>query len=1072
MAFDVGISIGLEGVSQYTNNLKKVETQSDQTFSNVGKGVDGVRTSFRSLAEDLPIIGDGLRFISNPLGAVITGLTGGVAAISSFVNSAAQFETVSIQFETLIGDAEKAQATLQGLSTFAAGTPFQFQDIADAGRSLLAFGTEADDLENTLRRLGDISAGVGAPLGEIAEIYGKVQVQGRLFAEDINQLTGRGIPVIQELAKQFGVADSEVKELVESGQVGFPEIEKAFISLTDEGGKFAGLTEALAGSLEGQLSTLRDSFALIGRDIGELFLPAVSSAVGLIQDLVSGLGDIPEILSENTEIIGIAAGALVLFNSNAILLGLQSIPNLVTSLLASSKGFLAVAANSNIAIGAQALYITGSQLLKGTITAATAAQRVFNIVFAANPVALIATGVIALASALFLFKDNTEEAAKVSQDFSQIQGKISAGYTKERAALDALFKPLRDNAASNQERSNAITAINEQYKDYLPNLITEKSSAEDLAIAYEAVNRAIIDNITTKAIQERAASVLQKITEVEIDRATKLLELEKEINAEVANGGVASGFNLREIEIQASAGQSLDDLFGELEAIDEAGAAIGESLQNSLSGIDFSNIFSATKKTVEGLGGAEKAAKTLADQLSELGVSLPAFEEFGGLTELSDQTEEVKEKANEAREAIVALGEEPNASVSVLKDQISNLRQAISLLPPEAAGIRAITDEVVRLELQLLEAEKQIERTFLATKIDAVEFEVIAKVTDFDIPEPPLVEVPVDFVPITNPFTSLEGAADVLGTDVEFLNDRFRDTGELLDLMGTNSFKFFSKFLEDIEDGIDFTLLWKEALLQIGKEVLFQVGDAFEVLGQGIGSALATPIETTDVLREKLAAINTALATVPPDSGVADSLNQQKEAIESQLDSAAALRGQYDALKLSMESLPKDSEAFKIMESQANSLEKQLGILEGTTGRFSSAFSSFVDALLDTVLVAVPKMLGLFLLQSSLALSFPAGVPFAIAGLALVGLSGLAKGLLAQNVEIQDTVLGGFSAPNLDSTSVPTGPSLATDQQSAFGLSDLNQDQGQVTNVTVMFGQEDVTDFFSIAFQTEKELTG
>ena len=80
-----------------------------------------------------------------------------------------------------------------------------------------------------LARIGDVSAGVHGLVNEFAELYGKARVQGRLFAEAINQITGRGIPIIGELAKQFGASDSEVKKLIESGQVGFPAIEQAFI---------------------------------------------------------------------------------------------------------------------------------------------------------------------------------------------------------------------------------------------------------------------------------------------------------------------------------------------------------------------------------------------------------------------------------------------------------------------------------------------------------------------------------------------------------------------------------------------------------------------------------------------------------------------------------------------------------------------------------------------------------------------------------------------------------------------------------------------------------------------------
>ena len=195
-------------------------------------------------------------------------LAGGAAAMGvgvKAVNSAADFEQTKVAFSTLIGDAAKAEQTLAKLRKLGAETPFEFPELADAGRKLIAFGESADTVPETLRRIGDVSAGIQAPINEIAEIYGKARVQGRLFAEDVNQLTGRGIPIIGELAKQFGVNESQVRKLVESGQVGFPQIEKAFINMTSKGGKFAGMMETQSKTTKGLFSTLKDS-------VNEVFL--------------------------------------------------------------------------------------------------------------------------------------------------------------------------------------------------------------------------------------------------------------------------------------------------------------------------------------------------------------------------------------------------------------------------------------------------------------------------------------------------------------------------------------------------------------------------------------------------------------------------------------------------------------------------------------------------------------------------------------------------------------------------------------------------------------------------------
>jgi tape measure domain-containing protein len=219
-------------------------------------------------------------------------LAGGAAAMGvgvKAVNAAADFEQTKVAFSTLIGDAGKAEQTLAKLRELGAQTPFEFPELADAGRKLIAFGESADSVPETLRRIGDVSAGVQASVNEIAELYGKARVQGRLFAEDINQLTGRGIPIIQELAKQFGVSDSEVKKLVESGKVGFPNIERAFIDMTSQGGKFAGMMEAQSKTTSGLFSTLKDTinevFLTLGTPINDAIRPLVEQAIGLVQKL-------------------------------------------------------------------------------------------------------------------------------------------------------------------------------------------------------------------------------------------------------------------------------------------------------------------------------------------------------------------------------------------------------------------------------------------------------------------------------------------------------------------------------------------------------------------------------------------------------------------------------------------------------------------------------------------------------------------------------------------------------------------------------------------------------------------
>lgn len=106
--------------------------------------------------------------------------------------------------------------------------PFDLQGIADGARRLLAYGENVENINDDLIRLGNIAAGLSQPLGDIVYLYGTTMTQGRLYTQDLNQFTGRGIPMIRELAQILGVAENKVRELVEEGKVGFPEVQRSF----------------------------------------------------------------------------------------------------------------------------------------------------------------------------------------------------------------------------------------------------------------------------------------------------------------------------------------------------------------------------------------------------------------------------------------------------------------------------------------------------------------------------------------------------------------------------------------------------------------------------------------------------------------------------------------------------------------------------------------------------------------------------------------------------------------------------------------------------------------------------
>lgn len=113
----------------------------------------------------------------------------------SILNLGDKLEQANISFEVMLGSAEKAKKMLADLSTFAKNTPFELQGIRDSAKQLMAMGIPAEKMIQTLKVLGDISAGTGAPLQQIAYAYGQVATAGIAKTQDMNQLVNAGIDI-------------------------------------------------------------------------------------------------------------------------------------------------------------------------------------------------------------------------------------------------------------------------------------------------------------------------------------------------------------------------------------------------------------------------------------------------------------------------------------------------------------------------------------------------------------------------------------------------------------------------------------------------------------------------------------------------------------------------------------------------------------------------------------------------------------------------------------------------------------------------------------------------------------
>lgn len=275
--------------------------------------------------------------------------------LTSIVQVRGQFQQLEIAFETMLGSKSKAHELMQQMEETAAKTPFDLDGVANGAKQLLAYGESADKVNDTLVRLGNIASGLSLPLNDIVYLYGTTMVQGRLYAADVRQFTGRGIPLVKELAKMYGVTADEINNMVSAGKIGFPDVQKVLNKLTDEGGQFYNLMEKQSKSLTGMISNLGDTWDQVQDHLGEQNQDLFAGAINAAGYFLEHLEDILKMVKAVAIAYGSYRAALVL---NTI----------------ATKGFTGVALINNTVEQSKIALLKVRATLTGEVAAQTAAM--------------------------------------------------------------------------------------------------------------------------------------------------------------------------------------------------------------------------------------------------------------------------------------------------------------------------------------------------------------------------------------------------------------------------------------------------------------------------------------------------------------------------------------------------------------------------------------------------------------------------------------------------------------------------------------------------------------------------
>lgn len=242
---------------------------------------------------------------ANNTGSIFKNVFGGIIGANLFnkavqgiqnvtkevINLGFEMEKTRITMKTLLGgDANFANNMIKDFQQFAKETPFSTREVVEGAKRLAAYQFQAEQMIPTLKKLGDVSSGLGLNLNDLIWVYGTTKVAGKVNARDIRQFQDRGIPITEYLSKATGKSQKEI--LGDLKDIDFKDVSKAFDLMTSKGGPFFNLMDQLSKSIGGKWERLKDNVEIIMTDFGERMLPDLGTAIDYMDSLVTAFDKI------------------------------------------------------------------------------------------------------------------------------------------------------------------------------------------------------------------------------------------------------------------------------------------------------------------------------------------------------------------------------------------------------------------------------------------------------------------------------------------------------------------------------------------------------------------------------------------------------------------------------------------------------------------------------------------------------------------------------------------------------------------------------------------------------------
>ena len=370
---------------------------------------------------------------------VATGAIMGTArAAGEFAAMAGRMETLSLQMEAFAGGVEEADAAFASFVDIAANSPFNLEQVAQAGKIMMAFGVDTKVAIQSTEQLGIVAAATGGDINLLARNLGQIAAQGQAYTRDLTQFAIQGIPIWEEMSLVTGKSVAQLKDMASEGQISFSIVQEALQNLTAEGSSFAEIAERMQETFQGRMARIEASINLLAKEFVATFNKMDRALGGIVSGTMTAFANILQVIARNFDniatFIGVATAATITYmtisNFGAIVGGIKMVALAIKSIVTFQ----------NLANAAMVVF----NALTGNWVAIAAAVAVGGVAYAG------------LSSAMDKAKQESEELEAAMEGNVATTGELTASQKKlaREAGVKDMIKDLeRLNQIAGQRKS-------------------------------------------------------------------------------------------------------------------------------------------------------------------------------------------------------------------------------------------------------------------------------------------------------------------------------------------------------------------------------------------------------------------------------------------------------------------------------------------------------------------------------------------------------------------------------------------------------------------------------------------